>query len=377
MIKIIIAGDYCPRYRVEKLIENKKYNDIFENIAPIVKSADYTVVNFECLIVADNNTARIFKIGPHLRCSENAIEAIKNVGFNLATLANNHIYDYGSKGVIETLLTCKKYEIDTVGAGKNLIEAQQIFYKPIKDKKIAFLNFCENEFSIASPNTAGASPLNIVANYYQIQEAKQNADYVIVIIHGGNEHYQLPSPRMKETYRFFADAGANAIINHHQHCYSGYEVYKETPIFYGLGNFCFDNEKHRNNSWNEGYMVQLVFNNNDIKFDLIPYTQCNDKPNIEIVENKTFFHSEITRLNQIISDDEALMENFSNFVHARKKVMLSYFEPYNNRYLRGLQRRRLIPSFFSKKKKNLMLNLVRCEAHRDVLLSALSPKNIY
>lgn len=43
---------------------------------------------------------------------------------------------------------------------------------------------------------------------------------------------------MQEIYRFFVDIGADAVINHHQHCYSGYEVYKEKPIFYGLGNFC-------------------------------------------------------------------------------------------------------------------------------------------
>ena len=42
---------------------------------------------------------------------------------------------------------------------------------------------------------------------------------------------------MKETYRFFVDCGADAVINHHQHCYSGYEYYKDKFICYGLGNF--------------------------------------------------------------------------------------------------------------------------------------------
>ena len=376
MIKILIVGDYCPRYRVEKLFENSRYNDVFENIIPIVNSVDYSLINFECSVVSDSAIKGIFKIGPNLRCSENAVEALKNAGFNLVTLANNHIYDFGSKGVIETLLACRKYEIDSIGVGKNLIEAQEIFYRLIKDKKFAFVNFCENEFSIASKNNAGANPLNIVANYYQIREAKQNADYVIVIIHGGHEHYQLPSPRMKETYRFFVDAGASVIINHHQHCYSGYEVYKDAPIFYGLGNFCFDSEKYRNNSWNEGYMVQLFFSNDDIKFDLIPYIQCNEKPNIELLDDKNLFFNEIKRLNTIISDDKILWKNYSTFVNNRKGQYYSSLEPYDNRYLKGLRRRGLIPSFISRRKKSLLLNLVRCEAHRDILLNILNNSSL-
>jgi poly-gamma-glutamate synthesis protein (capsule biosynthesis protein) len=377
MIKILVTGDYCPRDRVAELIDNKKYNDVFENVTPLIKNADYAVVNFECPVVTDNNAVGVFKIGPNLRCSEKAVEAIKKTGFDLVTLANNHIYDFGNEGVIDTLFMCEKYGIDSVGAGKNLIEAQKVFYKSIKDKKIAFVNFCENEFSIASKDNAGANPLNIVANYYQIQEAKQNADYVIVIIHGGHEYYQLPSPRMKETYRFFAETGANVIINHHQHCYSGYEVYKDIPIFYGLGNFCFDTKKYKNSTWNKGYMVQLLFDNEKVSFDLIPYTQCKEKPRVEISENDDSFYSEIARLNEIISDDKALWESFFYFAHERKENILSILEPYDNRYLKSLWRRKLLPSFVSKKKKNLILNIVRCEAHREIFLNVLDNKNVY
>lgn len=52
-------------------------------------------------------------------------------------------------------------------------------------------------------------------------------------MHGGHEHYQLPSLRMQETYRFFIDAGADVVVNHHQHCFSGYEIYNNKYIFMG------------------------------------------------------------------------------------------------------------------------------------------------
>ena len=134
-----------------------------------------------------------------------------------------------------------------------------ILYKEIGDKKLAVINCCEHEFSIATETTAGSNPLNPISQYYAIKEAKEKADYVLVIVHGGHEHYQLPSTRMQETYRFFIDVGADAVVNHHQHCYSGYEYYNGKPIMYGLGNFCFDEGLKKTKQWHEGYIVEISF----------------------------------------------------------------------------------------------------------------------
>ena len=128
----------------------------------------------------------------------------------------------------------------TVGAGDNLQQASKPLYIKIKNKTIAILNFAEQEFSVAGKNTAGANPLNIIDNYHSIQDAKQQADILLVIVHGGHEGYPLPSPRMVQTYRFFAEIGASVVVGHHTHCASGFEVYHGVPIFYSLGNFIFD-----------------------------------------------------------------------------------------------------------------------------------------
>ena len=88
---------------------------------------------------------------------------------------------------------------------------------------------------------------------------------------------------MKELYHYFVEIGADAVINHHQHCYSGFEVYKNKPIFYGLGNLLFDWDGRRNGTWNEGYMTSLNFQEDGkVTFDLISYTQCNDRPSVKI-----------------------------------------------------------------------------------------------
>lgn len=126
----------------------------------------------------------------------------------------------------------------------------------------------------------------MVKQYYDIKEVRSKADYVIVIIYGGVELFWLPTRRMIETYRFFIDAGADAILNHHQHCCSDYEVYNGKPIFYGLGNFCFDvpNSDYR---WTSGYMVEIEFKKSGIiDFAIIPYRQCTEDACVLSLKNK-------------------------------------------------------------------------------------------
>jgi poly-gamma-glutamate synthesis protein (capsule biosynthesis protein) len=174
---------------------------------------------------------------------------------------------------------------------------------------------------------------------------------------------------MKETYRFFADAGASAIVNHHQHCFSGYEVYNGIPVFYGLGNFCFDNSGYRNATWNEGYMVQLFFDDDDLSFELHPYRQCDENPNIRLldeIEKKTF-DRRIKQLNEIIADDAQLSHCFADLANSRRNYFMSAFQPYYHRVFRKLGFLHLISKFASKRRLLKIQNFVCCESHHDIL----------
>ena len=372
MIKVLIGGDYCPLSRVSELLEAEKFDDIFREIRPLTAKMDYSLVNFECPVVIGKGKP-IIKYGPNLMTTPKAIKAIKNAGFNMVTLANNHFYDYGDEGVKDTLNTCEEYGITTVGGGENLENAKKIVYQKIRGKSVAFINCCEHEFSIATETEGGSNPLNPITNYYQILEARKKADYIIVIVHGGHEHYQLPSPRMKQTYRFFVDACADAVINHHQHCYSGYEIYNEKPIFYGLGNFCFDWEGKRNSIWNEGYLVELKLDEGTISYQLHPYTQGNLEAGIVMMneEKNIKFKNNIKRLNTIIKDDSLLKKATEDYGLKEGKKICNIFEPYTNRYLYGLLRLNLIPSLITKKKLLAIRNIVECEAHNDKLITYL------
>lgn len=363
-MKILIAGDYCPQNRILNLIQNKEYSYIFPGIKDIIQECDLSIVNLEAPIL-NEKTSPIDKCGPNLQCPQEAIEALNYIGFNLVTLANNHIYDYGEKGLISTLETLNKQHINYVGGGRNIKEASTTFYKEIKNECIAIINCCEHEFSIATHSTGGAHPLDPINLYNKIKEARKKADFVLVIIHGGHELYQLPSPRMVETYHFLIDVGADAIVNHHQHCFSGYELYKGKPIYYGLGNFCFDN-KQTNSIWNEGYMLQIVFQKGLIKTQIIPYTQCAEEPCIKLLP-PAYYDNKINELNKIITNKTLLFQETNKYYHSSINKIYNILNPIQNKYLRKLQNRKLFPSFICNKWLIILENYILCESHKDKL----------
>lgn len=376
-MKILIAGDFCQRFRTIKKIENKEFCGMFDAIKPIVNECDVKIVNFEFPIVVEKGKP-IKKIGPTLKGTINAVDAIKYAGFNVCTLANNHILDQGDSCCIETKNLLEQNGVSTVGVGSNLNDAGNILYMESEGKKLAIINCCENEFSIATDRTPGANPLNPIHQFYKIKEARKYADFVLVIVHGGIEHYQLPTPRMVENYHFFIDAGADAIVNHHQHCYSGYEMYNGKPIIYGLGNLLFDNPNIRHRIWNEGYMVQINFDEG-ITFDLHPYTQCNEEPNICLMneEQKKSFKNKILDLNRIIASPKELIKAFDAYSIKNRKFILSSFTPWTNRLLLAAFLRGLLPAFLSTKRILNIKNRISCESHYDLTMHELKRQNNY
>lgn len=370
-MRILIAGDYCPFYRVADLIEKGNHSVVFNEIHTLLDSYDYSIVNLECPVAT--GCKPIEKFGPNLRCTEKVIDSLKYAGFNAVTLANNHFYDFGDEGVQSTINALSLNSIDYVGGGMNYTQASKSLIKRLGNARIAFINCCEHEFSIATNNSGGANPLNPISQYYSIQKAKQDADFVVVIVHGGNEFYQLPSPRMQDTYRFFVDIGADAVINHHQHCVSGFEVYQGKPIFYGIGNFCFDDAKERDSVYNYGFLVGLDFSCPDTGYKIIPYQQCNESPVVSLLngENLDSFMRQIAELNSIIKDRHKLESEYQQFLSTDRLGYSLLFEPYSHRYPVALYRRHLLPSFINKQKRLKALNFLMCESRIEQVINAL------
>lgn len=372
--KILIVGDLCLQDRtanadLDTLIQSH------EECIPFIKHADYSIVNLECSVITSISPIPIIKAGPNLKCSNKILEFIKSLGFNACSLANNHFADYGDIGVKESIALLEKSGLDYVGAGLNIQEARRILYKEINNKKYAIINACEHEFTIATETKPGCNPLNPIRLSYDIKDAKSNADYVILIVHGGHEDYQLPSPRMQETYRFFIDMGADVVVNHHQHCYSGYEIYNGKPIIYGLGNFSFDESGVRGQMWNEGYMVILHLGD-IITFEYIPYIQNDEQIGIQIQSDRCRFDEHMLQLNKTIASPLQLQESWNMMVEKCRSEYLNPLKPYQYSLFKRLARynllpkkikAKLLPEYMTKERKMLFKSYFQCESHRDIM----------
>ncbi len=370
--KILITGDFYLQKDSKILSYNE--DDVFNDFLPVIKNCDIAAVNFEAPVEPkDKKFKLIKKTGPNLGASNESIQFLKKSGFNLLTLASNHIMDLGSEGLHTTLSECMSNNLRFVGAGPTNKHARQPAFFNIKLYKISIINIAENEFSTTNNEMPGANPLDLINNFYDIKKAKEISDFVIVAVHGGHENYLLPSPRMKSTYRFFIDAGADAVVCHHSHCISGYEIYNKGLIFYGLGNLIFEWYGPKDKTWFLGYSVQFSLEGKNIQFKLIPYFQHSDSLALRLlsIQENEKFERKMAELNKVIENDFKLSKHFDEFCRKKYKSYGNYIEPHSFRYLQALQNGGWLPTLWSKRKKYYLLNLIRCEAHRDVLQNML------
>lgn len=318
------------------------------------------------------------KTGPHLKADKNStLQVLKSLEIDVVTLANNHVLDYDEQGVGDTLEFCKENDIKTVGAGMNLKEASQTLYLDTKEGKIAIMNFAENEWASATDDSAGAHPMDIIDNAKAINDARDKADFVFVIVHGGHEYYNLPSPRMQKQYRFYVDNGADAIVGHHTHCIGGYEIYNNVPIIYSLGNFIFTLPSKKD-VWYEGLLCKLnIEKDMPIKFEIHPVKQQKKSFQTALLKNseKDFVFEKIQELNNSIAQEGQLLKKWKEFVREKAKQYLNSFSPiqlFGSRYLTYFVKKIKTDSWFMNKKHYALINnLVRCEAHKDLTIESV------
>jgi poly-gamma-glutamate synthesis protein (capsule biosynthesis protein) len=371
-ISINIAGDLFLGRRIESIAKDNPASLFDEKITEIFQNSDFNIINLESPLTDAGEEFQISKSGPFLKASPSTIGVLKLLNVNLVTLANNHIYDYGDKGLADTINTCKSQNIATVGVGSNLGQASEIFLKKIDQITIGVVNITENEWSIANAVHGGANPIDIVANTRTLHAAKQIADIVILIVHGGHERFHYPSPRMVDLYHYYAEEGASLVISHHSHCISGYEIYNGVPIFYGLGNFLFDSLIDFE-GWYEGVLLNIQINSKkEISWNLLPYQQCKGGFQVELlVENKKQqVEDEIQAINEIIADPQKLKSKFNDLIFSQEDFFLSIFSTsniLNFKFFRSIIRRLRLEKFFLRKEQmKLILNLSRCESLRDI-----------
>ena len=215
------------------------YDYPFAVTADILHNADVSVGNLENPVSYGGKEFKGKRF--RFRGDPAMVSALQKAGFSLLTLANNHILDYGSSALQETIAQLDRCGISHVGAGKTVAEARQVKILNIKGKRVAFLAYSltqPDEFyaTATRPGTAPGFASYVTAD---IASARSMADYVIVSFHWGGEGESSARPYQISAAHKAIDAGADVVLGHHPHVLQGVERYRRGVILYSLGNFAF------------------------------------------------------------------------------------------------------------------------------------------
>lgn len=241
-ITIGMVGDMMFGRNIELIGEKYGYEHLFKQIQPYLNHADVMTGNFENAITKRNGHYSKADKFIHLKTKPYIAKVLKKVGFKTLNLANNHIKDYGQKGLLDTVEVLKSAQIDTVGAGEDIRRASKVSYRTVNGMKIAILGISDvlpRSFG-ARKDRSGALPAKPDIYLPLVSEAKANADLVLIHVHWGLEYDSGFHPRQKDIGHALIDAGADVVIGHHPHVLEPVEKYKGGVILYSMGNFIFD-----------------------------------------------------------------------------------------------------------------------------------------
>ncbi len=258
------ANSLTPNAVSEQAFIDGNIEQLFSDVLPLMQGADVTIVNLECALTDTN--VPIKKIGPNLKASPKCALSLKKAGITDCALSNNHVFDYGKKGLEDTVKALEEVGLAYMGIGANDTDSRKVHYIKKCGKIIAVVNVCEHEYTYALPDRMGTNPFDPFLTMADIREAKKNADVVIVLYHGGKEQCRYPSPRLVNACREMVHNGADVVLTQHSHCIGCYEQYQGAHILHGQGNFHFARE-NADDKWNTGFAVELhITDKVDIKF---------------------------------------------------------------------------------------------------------------
>ena len=211
----------------------------FTEIGETLAAADLTFGNLECPVSdVGRNRHHLYSF----RADPRAIEGLKVAGFDVLSVANNHMYDWGPKALLDTTRRLREAGIRPVGAGANDLEAHYPVLAELGGLRIAFLAYVniDPKEATAAPGRPGVAWLEPERVMADIRFARPLADLVIVALHWGIEYATRPQRSQIELAHQMIDAGADLIVGGHPHVVQPLEEYEGRWIAYSLGNFVFD-----------------------------------------------------------------------------------------------------------------------------------------
>lgn len=266
-----------------------RQDPMFLNVVKGIRSADIAVANLEMVLTEYRGFPQADPGGDWLSGGPDIARSLAWAGFDMLGHANNHSFDYGSIGILETHSIAKETGLVVAGSGKDLQDARKPVYLERNGVRTGLVAMASTftPYGAASrsrPDIHGRPGLNplrmpsdgrlfrlfnevqrnlldmlarcgismrgirlgtidkrdLEANLGAIREAAAKADYVVVSVHTHG-----PGPWLEDFAHQAVDAGADIFFAHGAHTFAGLEIYKDRPIFYGLGNFAFESPSER------------------------------------------------------------------------------------------------------------------------------------
>lgn len=278
---MVFVGDILLWDRTKDLISKHGWGYPFGGVLPLLKNADVAIGNLEGPLTKDaalrSTQGYFYKVPP------DSVNGLIEGGFDIVTLANNHLLDCSEPGLKETIAVLDKAKIGWFGAGSSDKEARKPYISKIKGVKVAMIGgispeiyfpttktmsnperiklrvaLCEKDLSmINGANTMGTFIYSPETLKEDIANARKTADVVIVNLHMGVRYWRPPYKAQVALAKAAVEAGADLIIGHHAHFWQPIEMMGNVPVIYGIGNFAFGSA---NRNADEGLLVRAFLN---------------------------------------------------------------------------------------------------------------------
>ena len=242
LVKGTVVGDMMLGRSITNKGSKNNYKNMFSGVSDLWKDSDYVAGNLECVLLDNASDYEKNDKEIHINAETKTANVLKENGFTLVSLANNHLADFKAKGVVNTLDTLDKVGLKHVGAGRSLTEAAEYDIQEINGVKIATIavsDIIPKDFA-ARDSKAGILTTKTLKYYQAVKDASEKADLVIANIHWGVEYGMTETEAQQQLARNLINWGVDVVIGSHPHVLQPVEKYGDGIIFYSMGNFVFD-----------------------------------------------------------------------------------------------------------------------------------------
>ena len=331
----IMLGDLpmCNGFGVGSTIKKYGSKFIFEKIKDEL-SGDIVFGNLEA-VLSDKNKNMFSINSMSLRGDPKSVEGLKYAGFNILSLANNHSLEHGYEALYDTVDLLNDNNIIPLGVGREKEIARKPAVFNIKTKKIAFLGYC-----LRPDKTAYRSIKNKEEILEDIKNVKENADYIILSLHWGDEFVQIPAPWQIDFAHKLIDNGVSIILGHHPHVLQGIEEYNGGIIAYSLGNFVFDMWQRKER---ESVILKCILSENgEINKELIPvFINKSYQPEVLYDNNAKNLLSKIDMLSLDLINGDLLNMDEKEYEIEAKLCWAMHHKSYKKHFLKNIYKYRL------------------------------------